>query len=156
MSSVRQSNISTGEWLSSNADETFRLGQKLGTQLSGGEVLLLNGPLGAGKTVFVKGLTSALELDPDEVTSPSFTLVNPYHGRLRFYHIDLYRLDVGASAAHAVDLQELLTEENAVIAIEWAERLGNYRLPAETWRITISGAGDESRRIKISASGESS
>jgi len=155
MSSVRQSKISTGEWLASNAGETFRIGQTLGTQLSGGEVLLLNGPLGAGKTVFVKGLTSALEIDPDEVTSPSFTLVNPYDGRLRLYHIDLYRLDVGASAAHAVDLQELLTEEDAVIAIEWAERLGNYRLPAETWQITISGAGDESRRIKISASGES-
>jgi len=147
--------IATGEWLSSNADETFRLGQKLGAQLSGGEVLLLNGPLGAGKTVFVKGLSSAIEVDPEEVTSPSFTLVNPYNGRLRLYHVDLYRLDVGSSAAHAVDLEELLTEEDAVIAIEWAERLGNYRLPAETWRITISGAGDDLRRVAVSSGRES-
>jgi len=146
--------IATGEWLSSNADETFRLGQKLGAQLSGGEVLLLNGPLGAGKTVFVKGLSSAIEVDPEEVTSPSFTLVNPYNGRLRLYHVDLYRLDVGSSAAHAVDLEELLTEEDAVIAIEWAERLGNYRLPAETWRITISGAGDDLRRVAVSSGRE--
>ncbi len=142
--------ISTGEWLSSNAEETFRLGQRLGAQLTGGEVLLLKGPLGAGKTVFVKGLSSALDVDPEEVTSPSFTLVNPYDGRLRLYHIDLYRLDVGASAAHAVDLEELLTDEDAVIVIEWAERLGPYRLPAETWRITISGVGDEERRVAVS------
>src|SRR5215510_8807975 len=125
----------TGEWLSTDAEETFRLGQKLGSQLKGGEILLLSGPLGAGKTVFVKGIAKTLNLDPEEVTSPSFTLVNPYTGRLRLYHIDLYRLESGASAAHAVDLEELLTDESAVIIIEWADRLGSYRLPSETWRI---------------------
>jgi tRNA threonylcarbamoyladenosine biosynthesis protein TsaE len=141
--------ISAGEWLSGSVDETFRLGQLLGSQLEGGEVLLLNGPLGAGKTVFVKGLASALDLDPEEVTSPSFTLVNPHEGRLRLYHVDLYRLDEGASAAHAVDLDELLTDEDAVIVIEWAERMGAYRLPANTWNVTISGAGEEPRKIVI-------
>jgi len=141
--------ISTGEWLSGSVDETFRLGQLLGSQLEGGEVLLLSGPLGAGKTVFVKGLASALDLDAEEVTSPSFTLVNPHEGRLRLYHVDLYRLDEGASAAHAVDLEELLTDEEAVIVIEWAERMGAYRLPANTWNITIAGAGEEPRRILL-------
>src|SRR6266487_3267026 len=148
MISARQK-ICTGEWLSSNAEETFRLGQRLGAQLTGGEVLLLNGPLGAGKTVFVKGLSSGLDVDPEKVTSPSFTLVNPHEGRLRLYHIDLYRLDDGASAAHAVDLEELLAEEQSVIAIEWAERLKDYRLPADSWRITIIGAGEEPRRFEI-------
>ena len=61
-----------------------------------------DGSLGAGKTVFVKGLASALGIDPEEVTSPSFTLVNPYSARLRLFHIDLYRLEEGAAAAHAV------------------------------------------------------
>ena len=109
-------------------DETFALGQRIGTQLTGGEVLLLNGPLGAGKTVFVKGLASAFGVDPDEVSSPSFTLVNPYVGRFPLFHLDLYRLDEGAAAANAVDLEELLTNERAVIVIEWAERLGRYPL----------------------------
>jgi tRNA threonylcarbamoyladenosine biosynthesis protein TsaE len=139
----------TREWVSTNAQETFRLGEDLGKELSGGEILLLSGPLGAGKTVFVKGIAASLGLDPYEVTSPSFTLVNPYEGRLRLYHLDLYRLDEGSSAAHAVDLEELLTDESAVIVIEWAERMGAYRLPAGVWRINISGAGDEARRVMV-------
>jgi tRNA threonylcarbamoyladenosine biosynthesis protein TsaE len=144
--------IVTGEWLSTTPQETFRLGERLGGQLTGGEILLLSGPLGAGKTVFVKGMAGALGVDPYEVTSPSFTLVNPYTGRLRLYHIDLYRLDEGSSAAHAVDLEELLTDEEAVIVIEWAERMGAYRLPPDVWRINISGAGEEPRRVMIEES----
>ena len=144
------SHISTGEFQTANAAETFALGKQFGAQLSGGEVLLLNGPLGAGKTVFVKGLAAAFDIDPEEVTSPSFTLVNPYLGRLPLFHIDLYRLDEGAAAAHAVDLEELLTDERAVIVIEWAERLKNYPLVTDVWRIEISGDGEAARRILIS------
>jgi tRNA A37 threonylcarbamoyladenosine biosynthesis protein TsaE len=68
---------------------------------------------------------------------------------LTFYHLDLYRLAEGASAAHAVDLDDLLADEEAVIAIEWAERLRNYRLPPDVWRVEIEGDGDEARQIKI-------
>ena len=142
--------ITTGEWLSASPSETFRLGQKLGSELMGGEILLLSGPLGAGKTVFVKGLATSLALNPEDVTSPSFTLVNPYEGRLRLYHVDLYRLDDGVSAAHAVDLDDLLADDRSVIVIEWPERIRNYRLPEGAWRITISGAGEEPRRVAIS------
>ena len=142
--------IPTGEWQSSNAADTFALGMEIGSKLSGGEILLLDGPLGAGKTVFVKGVAAALDIDPEEVTSPSFTLVNPYKGRLQLFHIDLYRLEEGASAAHAVDLEELLTDERAIVVIEWANRLGQYPLPANVWRITISGDGEATRSISIS------
>ena len=142
--------ISTGEFQTSDAGETFALGKQIGAQLNGGEVLLLNGPLGAGKTVFVKGLAAAFDIDPEEVTSPSFTLVNPYMGRLPLFHLDLYRLDEGAAAANAVDLEELLTDERAVIVIEWAERLRNYPLTTDVWRINISGDGEAARRISIS------
>jgi tRNA threonylcarbamoyladenosine biosynthesis protein TsaE len=142
--------IPTGEWQSRDVADTFILGQQIGTHLRGGEIMLLDGPLGAGKTVFVKGLASALGIDPEEVTSPSFTLVNPYAGRLPLFHIDLYRLEKGATAAHAVDLEELLTDTRAVVVIEWAERLGHYPLPANVWRITISGDGESPRRISIS------
>ena len=89
-----------------------------------GEIILLNGRLGAGKTMLVKGIAHALSIDEEEVTSPSFTLVNPHRGRLLLYHIDLYRLDEGASAAHVVDLDEIMTDENTVVIIEWAESLG--------------------------------
>ena len=150
MALVKEQSLTTGEWLSTAPDETFRLGQKLGAELSGGEILLLSGPLGAGKTMLVKGLASALDIDPEEVTSPSFTLVNQYEGRLRLYHIDLYRLDAGSSSAHAVDLEELLTESEAVIVIEWADRLGAYRLPSDTWRISVSGVGEDPRRVVVS------
>jgi tRNA threonylcarbamoyladenosine biosynthesis protein TsaE len=145
--------ISTGEFVSHNERETFEVGQRLGTQLSGGEILLLSGPLGAGKTVLVKGIASALGLDAEDVTSPSFTLVNPHQGRLLIYHIDLYRLDEGASAAHAVDLDEILTDEKAVVIIEWAERMGRYPLPVNVWRIGISGDGGEPRKISVVAQG---
>jgi tRNA threonylcarbamoyladenosine biosynthesis protein TsaE len=144
-----QQRIPTGEWQSLDAAETYALGQQIGAQLSGGEIILLDGPLGAGKTVFVKGVAAALDIDPEDVTSPSFTLVNPYQGRLTLFHIDLYRLDEGAAAAHAVDLEELLNDEQAVVVIEWAERMGNYPLPSEVWRITISGDGEGPREISL-------
>jgi tRNA threonylcarbamoyladenosine biosynthesis protein TsaE len=122
----------------------------VGKHLAGGEILLLDGALGAGKTIFAKGIASSLEIDRDEVTSPSFTLVNIYEGRLKLYHLDLYRLSDGASAAHAVDLDELLTDESAVVMIEWAERMGRYPLPPPVWRVLITGDGDEPRVIVIS------
>src|SRR2546422_439545 len=145
--------IPTGEWISTSESETFHLGVRIGDQLLGGEIILLNGPLGAGKTVFVKGIAQALGIDEEEVTSPSFTLVNPHYGRLLLYHIDLYRLDEGASAAHAVDLDEILTDQNAIVIIEWADRMGRYPLPAGVWRVSISGDGDDARTISISAAG---
>lgn len=139
-----------GDWTCESPEETFRLGAHLGNFLVGGEIILLEGTLGAGKTLFVKGIASSLEIDTDEVTSPSFTLVNPHAGRLMLYHLDLYRLDAGAQAAHAVDLDELLTDERAVICIEWAERMGRYPLPSPVWRVSIQGDGEEARRISIS------
>ena len=131
MTTAIQRLIPTGEWIAFNEHETFDLGVRIGEQLSGGEIILLNGPLGAGKTVFVKGIARALGLDEEDVTSPSFTLVNLHQGRLLLYHIDLYRLEEGAAAAHAVDLDEILTDESAVVIIEWGERLGRYPCPPE-------------------------
>ena len=145
------SQILTGEWTSQEPGETFRLGIQVGERLAGGEILLLSGPLGAGKTIFVKGISAALGVDPDDVTSPSFTLVNPHEGRLSLFHIDLYRLDEGAQAAHAVDLDELMRDESAVIVIEWAERMGRYPLAGNVWRVRVSGDGDDPRKISIEA-----
>ena len=141
---------STRSVISRNQNETFDLGVSIGSKLSGGEIILLDGALGAGKTVLVKGIAQALGIDDEEVTSPSFTLVNPHPGRLLLYHIDLYRLNEGASAAHAVDLDEILTDERAVVVIEWAARLGHYPLPGKVAKISITGDGEAPRTISIS------
>ena len=146
---INPAGIPEGEFVSSSPEETFNYGHRIGSRLEGGEILLLSGPLGAGKTILVKGICAALGIDEEEVTSPSFTLVNPYSARLQLYHLDLYRLDEGASAAHAVDLDELLSDERAVIVIEWAERMGHYPLPSNVWRISLSGDGDAPRKIRV-------
>ena len=87
MSVTAQPTVRAGNWISLNERETFDLGVRIGEQLSGGEIVLLDGPLGAGKTVFVKGIARAFGLDEEDVTSPSFTLVNLHQGRLLLDHI---------------------------------------------------------------------
>jgi tRNA threonylcarbamoyladenosine biosynthesis protein TsaE len=142
--------VETEEFICRLEQETFALGELLARKLKGGEVILLRGELGAGKTLFTKGLLSGLEYDIDEVTSPTFTLVNKYEAFLRVYHIDLYRLAGDGSAAFAVGLDDILNDESAVTIIEWAERLGNYKLPDETISVDIDGVGDDPRVIRIS------
>ena len=97
-------------------DDTFALGERLGGEsLQAGDVVLLYGGLGAGKTLLTKGILNALDFDIDEVTSPSFTLVNLYKTKsFDVYHIDLWRLDGPADAATAVGLHEILENEKAV------------------------------------------
>src|SRR5215813_14430932 len=95
-------------YTSTFSDQTFRHGEEIGRDLKGGELILLTGGLGAGKTIFAKGVMSALGYDPDDVTSPSFTLVNLYHARLDVYHIDLWRLDDETDAIVAVGLDDIL------------------------------------------------
>jgi tRNA threonylcarbamoyladenosine biosynthesis protein TsaE len=112
---------------------------------------LLSGGLGAGKTLLTKGILNALGYDIDEVTSPSFTLVNLYKTEEReIYHIDLWRLDDGGGAARAVGLDEILDNEEAIVIIEWAEKLANFSFPGKVWRIMIEGDGDDPRKIVVS------
>jgi tRNA threonylcarbamoyladenosine biosynthesis protein TsaE len=102
-------------------DDTERLAEAMAGQLTPGTVLLLSGPLGAGKTAFVRGLARGLGIDPDEVSSPTFTLVHEYRGgRLRLFHADLYRL--GRAGAEELGLDELGVHDG-VLAIEWPDRL---------------------------------
>jgi tRNA threonylcarbamoyladenosine biosynthesis protein TsaE len=137
-----------GEHVTSSDEETFELGRKVGERLTGKAAFLLSGDLGAGKTVFAKGLAAGLGIPPEEVTSPSFTLINVYDGRLRLYHVDLYRLDAGR--CRELGLEEILDEE-AVVAIEWAERLGHT--PAGAVEVDIEYLDDARRRITFRQAG---
>lgn len=134
---------------STSPDETFVIGEKIGRGLKGGELILMTGELGAGKTLLTKGILLGLGYDADEVTSPSFALVNLYHARFDVYHIDLWRLDGANDAAVAVGLDDILEDENAVVIVEWADRLARDDFEAETVRIKIAGDGDEPRAITI-------
>lgn len=136
------------QFLTHSAEETFELAYNLGESISTSIVFLLEGDLGAGKTVFAKGIAAGLDIDPADVSSPTFTLVNAYDGRLRLYHLDLYRLDGDLEEIYALGLDEMLGEANAVVLIEWAERLGAFQIPNATL-VQIEEAGDDARRILI-------
>lgn len=136
-----------GEFITHSAEETFVFAKGIGDKLKGGEVFLLTGDLGAGKTVFAKGLAAGLGIASADVTSPTFTLVNVHDGRLRFYHIDLYRIDAGAH--QGLGLEEIFEEENAVTAIEWAERLSF--VPERAAVVEMVYLSPSERRIVVSA-----
>jgi tRNA threonylcarbamoyl adenosine modification protein YjeE len=139
--------------ISGTPEQTFALGERLGSQLTPGDVVLLTGGLGAGKTLFTKGILSALEFDIDEVTSPSFTLVNLYKATgSNVYHIDLWRIEGSQDVAFSVGLDEILDDLAAIVIIEWAERLGDYRFDSTVYRVAILGDGDEPRAITIDRS----
>lgn len=138
--------------ISNSPEETFELGEKFGSELRGGEVILLRGELGAGKTLLTKGIMSSLGYDVDEVTSPSFTLVNLYRtDPFNVYHIDLWRCE-GGDVAFSVGLEEIIEEPERVVIIEWADHLGEYSFDSPVYRIDLAGDGDEARTITIEKS----
>jgi tRNA threonylcarbamoyladenosine biosynthesis protein TsaE len=124
--------------------ETVDVGRKVGARLRGGEVLLLVGELGAGKTAFVKGLAAGLGFDAGEVSSPTFTIVHEYRGRLRLQHADLYRLTT--AEVDDLGLEDLL-DEHTVLAVEWAERWTSP--PPDSVTIRFSHTGEHERRVVI-------
>jgi tRNA threonylcarbamoyladenosine biosynthesis protein TsaE len=124
-------------------DETVAAGRELGRQLSAGAVLLLAGPLGAGKTAFVRGLAAGLGCDPDEVSSPTFAIVQEYRGPVTLQHVDLYRLS--PEEVDDLALEDLL--EDAVMAVEWPDRW--RRAPADAIRVTLAVTGPSTREITI-------
>ena len=131
--------------------ETMAVGAAVAATLPPGAVLLLHGDLGAGKTAFVRGMASGLGLDPDEVTSPTFTLVHEYRGgRVPLYHADLYRLP-GGSALDDLGLDEVA--EDGILAVEWPERLASP--PAASVVVRFAITGDTSRTIDVTPAGVS-
>jgi tRNA threonylcarbamoyladenosine biosynthesis protein TsaE len=133
----------TREWLTHGEEETIACGRWLAERLTPGAVVHLIGDLGAGKTVFIRGLAEGLGIDPDDVSSPTFTLIQEYRGRHALFHVDLYRLTGGEVGD--LGLEALAAE--GVVAIEWANRLPGPDPRAIVVR--IDDAGDDRRRVQI-------
>lgn len=137
----------TGQFITHSAEETFELAYSIGESLRESTVFLLQGDLGAGKTVFAKGLAAGLDIDPADVNSPTFTLVNRHDGRLTLYHLDLYRLEGVPEDLRAIGLEEML-DEQAIVVIEWPERLGRFAIPGAC-AVSILDLGGEDRQISV-------
>lgn len=126
-----------------NRDATIALGKKIGQQLVAGDVLVLDGDLGAGKTTFTKGLAAGLEI-PDIIKSPTFTIIHEYQdGRLPLYHMDAYRLENGG--AEDLGLEEYF-DGDGVSVVEWAEFVAD-ELPADFLAIHFKRTDDDNTRI---------
>jgi tRNA threonylcarbamoyladenosine biosynthesis protein TsaE len=127
------------------------LGRAIGELLQPGDILALRGELAAGKTLLARGIARGLGIGPEvRITSPTFTIINEYAGRLRLYHIDLYRIS-GPDDLDTLPWQESLFGNGAAV-IEWPERLGRL-LPAERWDIKFSICDEESREMLVCGRG---
>lgn len=130
---------------SHSVEETIRLGERLGRLLEPGSFIALTGELGAGKTQFVRGVATGLGIDSSvPITSPTFTLLNEYQGRIRLYHFDLYRLG-GVDDAAELGFDEYF-HGDGVCLVEWAERLGSD-IPTERLDIVFAYLSDTERRM---------
>ena len=127
-------------------EETVALAAGLAAGFRGGEVVLLSGELGTGKTAFVRGLARGLGIDPAEVASPTFVLLTSHPGRLTLHHSDLYRLR-GDGDDRDLGLEEL-PGPAGVLAVEWAERLSLVPWTS-VLRVSLEHAGEDARRIRI-------
>ncbi len=136
---------------SNNEAETIAIGKRLGRHLRAGDLVLLLAPFGAGKTHLTKGIAAALGVDPDEVNSPSFVLINEYtagpeHNRMPIYHADLYRVETSHDLA-TIGLEDCFDGDGLCI-VEWGERAGTM-LPEERLEVSIEETGPTTRLLRF-------
>lgn len=130
----------------SSAEETIAFAEKIGAMLEGGDIIAYKGGLGAGKTTFTRGLAIGMGL-PDEVSSPTFALVNEYRGKaLTLYHFDMYRI-MNEEALETTGFYDYLSDD-CVIAVEWSENIADC-LPKNIITVTIENIGEDMRRIEV-------
>jgi tRNA threonylcarbamoyladenosine biosynthesis protein TsaE len=137
--------------ITSSTEQTEEVGRVLGTMLEAGDLVCLFGDLGAGKTHFSHGVAQGLQVQDQYITSPTFTFVNEYQGRIPLYHIDLYRLK-DPSELESIGFEEYIDSDGATV-IEWAER-AEEELPDEKLNVYISDLSENSREIGFFAEGE--
>ena len=140
------------EFVTKSGADTVEVGRKLVNLLVPPQLLILRGDLGTGKTTLVKGIAQALDAaEPDEVTSPTFTLLHEYDGTrdgkpVKLFHLDVYRLE-GERQLETLGLDELLTPD-ALVLVEWGEKFKSIRKKA-TGEIAIVSAGGDARKISV-------
>jgi tRNA threonylcarbamoyladenosine biosynthesis protein TsaE len=140
------------EFTTQSGADTVAVGRKLAELLEPPQLLLLGGDLGTGKTTLVKGIAQALDAaDPDEVTSPTFTLIHEYHGTrkgkpIKLYHLDVYRLE-SERQLETLGLDDLLTPD-ALMVVEWGDKFKSIRKRA-TGEIMITSEGGDARKIAV-------
>ena len=137
--------MATATYESDSEEETSRIGERLAAGLGPGAVILLSGQLGAGKTAFVRGLARGLGAAAEDVTSPTFTLIQIYDGQRTLYHVDLYRLE--PREVPDLGLDELITDES-VVAVEWPERWSDP--PGDAYEVSIDVVDEQRRRLRVS------
>jgi tRNA threonylcarbamoyladenosine biosynthesis protein TsaE len=131
------------EYISRRVSETYDIGEEIGRTAVSGDLFVIYGDLGTGKTHLVKGIARGLGVpDWEYVLSPSFTLMNLYEGEQSLCHVDLYRLE--GVDVEALDIEEYLRK--GVVAVEWAERTA---WPETAIQVTIESLGDEERKIVV-------
>jgi tRNA threonylcarbamoyladenosine biosynthesis protein TsaE len=131
--------------ITASEEDTSAAGEALGRELKRGDVVLLFGDLGAGKTAFVRGMALGIGANPDEVSSPTFTIVQEYAGRgATLYHVDLYRLE--PAEIDDLGLDDLVSGDG-IVAIEWAERWKGR--PDDVIEVRLEHAGEDRRAIQI-------
>ena len=134
--------------ISNSPDETIELGRNFGSQLKGGEVVAICGPLGSGKTHLIKGIAAGVgATDHKHVNSPTFVIVNEYTGRLDIYHIDAYRLD-SVSEFEMLGFDDFCYPQSVVL-IEWADKVESVLRTMDYIRIELDHAGETKRTIHI-------
>lgn len=135
----------THKYTTHSPDETIALGRLIGSKLKGGDIIAYRGGLGAGKTTITHGIAQGMGLK-DDVSSPTFALVNEYRGKINLYHFDMYRINGG------LDLETTgfydYMDSDSVLAIEWSENIAS-ELPQSIITITITRIDDDTREIEI-------
>lgn len=139
------------KYLTKSTEETSKIGEQLGKLVDIGNIICLSGDLGAGKTAFTKGIAKGLGVE-DYVTSPTYTIINEYEGRLPLYHFDVYRLN------DVEEMYELGYEEyffgDGVVVLEWADIVKEIIPKERLWITILNSKGDDSREIIMEATGE--
>lgn len=142
---------------SNSAEVTEAVGAELSARLAGGDVVLLEGDLAAGKTTLVRGLVRALGGDDTDVSSPTFVLLQSYrcegYAIEEVHHVDLYRLGEKIADLREIGIEEILSDPTAIVAVEWPKDALATWIPADArlWRVAITVEDDDTRRIEISA-----
>lgn len=134
------------QMLSASEEETGQMAAQLAAVLQNRDLVILSGPLGAGKTVFIKGLAAGLDINPEYIGSPSYTLVNEYFGKFPLFHFDLYRLE-NESELYFIGWDEYLMRDG-IMVVEWGEKAAGL-LPGKRIEVDIAIIDEHTRQLKI-------